>query len=57
MCNGVGDTLEVDTQDDRNMTIMRNGNNAETSDMCTMNNNTTIAAKRCSLGAWFVSGI
>jgi hypothetical protein len=34
-----------------------NGVNAETSDMSTMNSNTRIAATRCSLGIWFVSGI
>jgi hypothetical protein len=33
------------------------GVNTETSDMSTMNNNTRIAATRCSLGTWFVSGI
>ena len=34
-----------------------NGVNAGTSDMSTMNSNTRIAATRCSLGTWFVSGI
>jgi hypothetical protein len=33
------------------------GVNAETSDMITMNSNTRIAATRCSLGAWFISGM
>jgi len=33
------------------------GVNAGTSDMSTMNSNTRIAATRCSLGTWFVSGI
>ena len=34
-----------------------NGVNAGTSDMSTMNSNIRIAATRCSLGPWFVSGI
>jgi hypothetical protein len=39
------------------LTQRYNGVNAGTSDMSTMNNNTRIAATRCSLGTWFVSGI
>jgi hypothetical protein len=37
--------------------ILRKVLNAETSDMSTMNSNTRIAATRCSLGTWFVSGM
>jgi len=39
------------------LTQRYNGVNAGTSDMSTMNSNTRIAATRCSLGTWFVSGI
>jgi len=39
------------------LTPRYNGVNAGTSDMSIMNSNTRIAATRCSLGAWFVSGI
>jgi len=39
------------------LTQRYNGVNARTSDMSTMNSNTRIAAARCSLGTWFVSGI
>jgi len=39
------------------LTQRYNGVNAGTSDMSTMNTNTRIAAIRCSLGTWFVSGI
>jgi len=39
------------------LTYRYNGVNAGTSNMNTMNSNTRIAATRCSLGTWFVSGI
>ena len=39
------------------LTERYNGVNAGTSDMSTMNSNTRIAATRCSLRMWFVSGI
>jgi hypothetical protein len=39
------------------LTYRYNGVNTGTSDMSTMNSNTRIAATRCSLGTWFVSGI
>jgi len=39
------------------LTQRYNGVNAGTSDMSIMNSNTRIAATRCSLGSWFVSGI
>ena len=39
------------------LTYRYNGVNAGTSDMSTMNSNTRVAATRCSLGTWFVSGI
>jgi len=37
--------------------IIYNGVNAGTSDIRTMNSYTRIAATRCSLGTWFVSGV
>jgi glycerol-3-phosphate cytidylyltransferase-like family protein len=62
-----GDTDDDDDDDDSNnnnnnnlesANVKRyNGVNTETSDMSTMNSNTSIAATRCSLGTWFVSGI
>jgi len=39
------------------LTYRYNGVNVGTSNMSTMNSNIRIAATRCSLGTWFVSGI
>jgi len=39
------------------LTYRYNRVNAGTSDIRTMNSNIRIAAKQCSLGTWFVSGI
>jgi hypothetical protein len=39
------------------LTQRYNGVNTGTNNMGTMNGNTRIAATRCSLGTWFVSGI
>jgi hypothetical protein len=39
------------------LTFIYFGVNTGTSDVSTMNSNIRIAATRCSLGTWFVSGI